>query len=395
MVSARLARAAQAVGGIRVEALRSAAGSPLHNLSSEVLATLVGISEDAAFVKDRDGRYRAINAAGARILARSVAEVVGHTDAELFAVSSAEKMMRRDRAIMEAATTVTYEDSAIVDGQPRWFRSTKGPTRDADGNVDGLWGISRDVTDERRERFARERLFVEDHEPRGDDDGTDAKLAHVERLASLGRLAAVVAHEIRNPLGVIRNAAALAKKRAVTSDGPALFDIIEEEVVRLNGLVEDLLDFARPSASAFSTKRIAPLVKDVLDRVLLGQTPEHVEVRLLGLDSPASAAVDERLFVRALVNVLQNAFEAMPTGGVLTIEIAVHERTARLTICDSGGGFTASAREHLFQPFFTTKATGTGLGLYVVKRIMDDHGGEASVASTEQGTTVSLRLPLV
>jgi PAS domain S-box-containing protein len=367
----------------------------MYALSTKVLAALIGASEDAAFVKDREGRYLAINPAGMKMLSRDLSAIVGQTDAAFFASATAEKIMRRDREIMDLAAARTYEDVAVLNGRTHWYRTTKGPVRRSDGAVDGLWGISRDITDERVNRLDRERMLVEQDGHLDQLTAIEEKLADVERLASLGRLAAVVAHEIRNPLGVIRNAASLARKGTPYSDGPRLFDIIEEEVGRLNSLVEDLLDFVRPSSIAFLATQLAPFVKEVLDRQRFGQAPNGISMRLLGFDSSANVAIDQRLFTRALINILDNAFQAMETGGSLIVEISIDTGVTTVRVTDSGPGFSESARTHLFQPFFTTKATGTGLGLYVVKRIMEDHGGQATVESDGRGTIVSLSLPLV
>ncbi len=362
--------------------------------SASTLAAVVAASEDAIFVKDTALRYVSINAAGARMVGRAAAEVIGSTDADLFAAPTAKKMIDRDQAIMKSSSVHTYEDTGVLDGRVRWYRSKKGPACGSDGTVLGLWGISRDITDERGNQFEREQLLVELRARLDELTTVESKLAQAERLATLGRLAAVLAHEIRNPLAVILNAASIARRNVVPTAEQSVFDIIEEEVARLNSLVADLLDFARPKSAVFSERPVGPLVKDVLDRVLALSSAKTIDAQLVGLDVPVSVAVDERLLVRALVNVLENACESIDTKGSLTVAITTGNGMASIRVSDTGRGLSEPARENLFQPFFTTKATGTGLGLYVVKRIVDDHGGHVVIVSDEHGTTVTLALPI-
>lgn len=362
---------------------------------SSTLEAAFGASEDAVFSKDRHGRYLSINPAGARMVGRSAADIVGRTDAEVFAGVTAQKMAARDRAIMDSGTVETYEDTGVLDGRTRWYRSTKGPRLGPDGTVDGLWGVSRDITDERTNRAEREQLALELQARLEELAATEAKLAHSERLASLGRLAAVLAHEIRNPLAVILNATAIARRNVIAQPGEAIFDIIEEEVATLNNLVTGLLDFARPSSAVLVPRELGDVVKSVVERVLVGHASKGLGVRVVGADVPTIARVDERLLIRALLNVVENACQAMEAGGVLTVTLTTGPGVARVSVVDTGGGLTELARKNLFQPFFTTKATGTGLGLYVVKRILDDHGGEIDVVSDEAGTSVTLALPIV
>jgi PAS domain S-box-containing protein len=220
------------------------------------------------------------------------------------------------------------------------------------------------------------------------------QLIHRERLAALGELSAVVAHEVRNPLGVIFNSLG-SLRRLVRPGGDAkmLFDIVEEEADRLNRIVGDLLDFARPS-----TPQVRP---ELLDRVV-----EDAVVSAVGTGSPIElareldpsvppVAMDARLVRQAVLNVAVNAVQAMPRGGRITIRTRRDGDDAVLEIEDTGVGIPEEVRERIFEPFFTTKASGTGLGLAVVKRIVEGHGGAVAVRSTPgTGTVFALRFPI-
>ncbi|MCC6527032.1 MAG: GAF domain-containing protein [Polyangiaceae bacterium] len=226
-----------------------------------------------------------------------------------------------------------------------------------------------------------------------------AQLVERERLAALGQLAAVVAHEVRNPLGAIFSALGPLKRQLrLEGESATLFAIVGQEAERLNRIVGDLLDFARPSAPT-----LRPLaLGDVLEHALaaaLGASPPAVRiVRVLDPALP-SLQGDEHLLHQAFLNLALNALQAMPDGGTLTVragtEVGPAGAVVRVEISDTGVGLDDDAKARLFEPFFTTKAAGTGLGLAVVKRIVEGHRGSIDVASeSRRGTTFTLRLPL-
>jgi signal transduction histidine kinase len=230
---------------------------------------------------------------------------------------------------------------------------------------------------------------------------TQAELVKHERLAALGELAAVMAHEVRNPLGVIFNSLTSLKrvlKPVGEKDLELLLQIIGEEADRLNRIVGDLLDFARPYEAQKKPISLEPIIGGAIDAAMAAvpNAPAKVVVQF-----PAELPrfqIDGHLVRQAFVNLVVNALQAMPTGGVVTVRALPEEREgqlwARIEVRDEGDGIPAETAERIFQPFFTTKATGTGLGLAVVKRIIDAHHGQVTVqARPEGGTTFTVRLP--
>ena len=221
------------------------------------------------------------------------------------------------------------------------------------------------------------------------------QLIHQERLAALGELSAVVAHEVRNPLGVIFNSlGALRRLLHPVGDAKMLLDIVGEEADRLNRIVGDLLDFARPSTPVFRPERIDRIVDEAV-QAALAQNPQGIALeRDLADDLPA-VPMDGRQVRQAVLNVAVNAVQAMPRGGRLTVRARQDGAALLLVIEDSGAGIPEEVRHRIFEPFFTTKASGTGLGLAVVKRILDGHGGRIDVQAREGGgTAFALRFPL-
>lgn len=236
-----------------------------------------------------------------------------------------------------------------------------------------------------------------------------AALLEQERLAALGALSASVAHEVRNPLGVIFNSlGSLRKLLKQEGNVGLLLGIIQEEADRLNAMVGDLLDFARPLRPTLTPVPLGPLVQDALEAART-RTPGAEEGRMpalpdsleLDLRIPPGLMLmaDARLLRQALVNLFLNALQAMPKGGVLSVhaeqQTGLGNPQVRVVVRDTGSGVPAEQRTSVFQPFFTTKATGTGLGLAVVRRIVEGHGGRINLLEREEcGAEFELLLPV-
>ncbi len=228
-----------------------------------------------------------------------------------------------------------------------------------------------------------------------------AQLVRRERLAALGELSALVAHEVRNPLGAIVNSVA-SLRRLVTEEGDAklLLNIVEEESDRLNRMVSDLLDFARPSQPQIRELPLETLVLGAVESSVRA-TPANAQVKVDTSVCPAAPVVkvDAQMFRQAVVNLVTNAFQVSKPGEVVTVRAFADTLRGApcvaVTVSDEGPGVPADLAERIFQPFFTTRAMGTGLGLAVVKRIAETHGAEVGVGSAPGGGAVfTLRFPL-
>jgi signal transduction histidine kinase len=227
-----------------------------------------------------------------------------------------------------------------------------------------------------------------------------AQQVQTERLAALGEMAAAVAHEVRNPLGVVVNAlAAVQRELDAGREVRPLLGIVGEEAERINHLVTDLLDFARPSQPELQTDtgHFATLAGGL--QGVLAVAPVPIQLQLDNRLEGVAVALDARLMRQVVVNLAENAVQSMPRGGRLHVVFdrdgSGAEAQARLEFRDSGQGIAPAALPRIFEPFFTTRAQGTGLGLPLVKRILEGHRGTVEVQSElGRGTTFILRWPL-
>ncbi|AKF06383.1 ATP-binding protein [Sandaracinus amylolyticus] len=231
---------------------------------------------------------------------------------------------------------------------------------------------------------------------------TQEELVRKEQLAAVGELSAVIAHEVRNPLAILKNAVSSLRRPTLTHvDRGVLLSILDEETDRLNRLVRDLLAYARPVAPKGSSVEVEPLVTRAFE-LACGGRREHTDVHLeLELDGAPSAVLgDAELLRHAIVNVMDNALQAMGPRGRLRVEATPTALDARpaisLAFTDTGEGMDTLVRAKALDPFFTTRPAGTGLGLAIVDRVVKNHGGTLSIESAPgAGTTVTLTLPAV
>jgi two-component system sensor histidine kinase HydH len=225
---------------------------------------------------------------------------------------------------------------------------------------------------------------------------TEEQLRRADRLSALGELSAGMAHEIRNPLGSIKGAAEILKGDFGPDDPKAEFvQILIRETDRLNGIVQEFLEFARPRPPALRMTEVNEVIESVL--LLIAQQARKAKVTVeKRLDASVGRRdLDGELLKQALLNLLLNALQAMPGGGTLTVESRVRDGTLDVSITDTGTGIDPADRRKLFSPFFTTKKDGTGLGLAITHRIIQNHRGTIDVDSAPgSGTTFTVRIPV-
>jgi len=222
------------------------------------------------------------------------------------------------------------------------------------------------------------------------------KLNQAQHLASLGEMVAAVSHEVRTPLGIISSTAELLKRKLNGKDSQdQLADVIVEEANRLNGIVTDFLNFARPA-----TPNLIPCnVASVLDKNLSFLAPEinshgyKIEKRFD--DQVPNIQADPGMLYRAFLNILVNAMQAMPEGGTIAIELENRPDAVAIAFSDGGKGIPSQVLDKIWDPFFTTRDKGSGLGLAIVRKIVEGHGGAVFIENgKDHGARVTVTLPV-
>jgi signal transduction histidine kinase len=223
---------------------------------------------------------------------------------------------------------------------------------------------------------------------------TQEKLAQQEKLAAIGKLAGTVGHELRNPLGVISNSIyyLAMKLPAIDEKIKKHLKIIQEESERANKIISDLLDFARAKPDESCLVNIPGLIKETLERA---QKPENIKVKTIFEIKLPEIRLDPRKMEQAFLNIIVNAFQAMPDGGELEISANRDKDVIKIAFKDTGSGISKENLQKLFEPLFSTKTKGIGLGLSIAKEIVESYKGKIEVESVVgSGSTFAIKLPI-
>ncbi len=258
------------------------------------------------------------------------------------------------------------------DGSHYWVDTTIVPFLDENGQPYQYIAVRYDISERKRSELA---------------------LRQQEALAQLGKMAAVVAHEVRNPLAGIRGAVQVIGRR-LPADSPegAVIDEIVSRIDTLNDIVQDLLLFARPRPVELAPITVRQLVDDSL--ALLMEDPRFSGIAIETAVDDTTVLADREQLKLVMINLVLNAMQAMPKQGTVRIAARSAGKVHELMVIDQGPGIPADVREHLFEPFFTTKNRGTGLGLATARRIVESHGGTIRLdCPPEGGTTAVVTLP--
>ena len=285
---------------------------------------------------------------------------------------------RRLKSTLDIGAKQVYEVEVMCrTGETRMVTVSVSPLCDSQGRIHGVLGIARDITETKK---------------------LEQQIRNSEKLASVGKLAAGVAHEINNPLGGILNCLYNFRKGALSPARQAEYvTSIEDGLHRVQKIVRQLLDFSQQHAPEFSPANI----NDVVDRVLV-LTEHTVAAKKIGLNRQLqqnlpALMVDRHMMEQVLMNLILNAIQATRDGGTITISTRAHDGNCEVIVEDTGCGIPAHVLPHIFDPFFTTKGTGegTGLGLSVSLGIVERHGGRILVDSeVGKGSVFTVCLPL-
>src|SRR5438105_4893470 len=323
---------------------------------------------------DRDHRITAFNGAAEEITGRSAPETIGRPWTAIFGDAVP---LPEIEAVIGGSPRASTRHEALLrrpDGTAVPVRLTFSALRSGEGARLGLIGACDDLSAIR---------------------AMEARMRQADRLATLGRMAANIAHEIRNPLASLTGAIEVLTSTAAAGDArERLSQIVVRESERLNQIITNFLEYARPAPLTLESVDVAEALEGVL--VLLEHHGASGGLKMVrAFSSPLVWRVDPQQFRQVLWNLCRNAVEAMPEGGELRVgATVVPGQRLEVWVADSGHGIAPDDLAHVFEPFFSTKPGGTGLGLSLVHRIVQEHGGEVDVRSTlGLGTTFTVTLP--
>lgn len=342
--------------------------------TKQYLENLLENANDVIYTLDIDQRFTYVN---------SKVEAWGYRKDDLLgrpylALLSRRHRGRRLKSTLDIGAKQVYEVEVVTRmGETRTVMVSVSPLQGTEGKILGVLGIARDMTETKK---------LEQH------------IRNSEKLASVGKLAAGVAHEINNPLGGILNCLYNLRKGAISPARQEEYWMsMEDGVRRVQKIVRQLLDFSQQHEPEFSQTDI----NQVVDRVLVLTNhifaPNGIVLETVLGQALPHLMVDRHMIEQVLMNLVLNAVHAMKNGGVLTIRTSVAEGICRIDVSDTGSGIPPAVLSRIFDPFFTTKSEGegTGLGLSVSLGIVERHGGKILVDSeVGKGTTFTLCLPL-
>jgi PAS domain S-box-containing protein len=348
--------------------------------SEERFRSFMQNSPHGVFLKDAEGRYVFMNRAGEHLCGRS--DWLGKTDDDLLPAPVAGKVRANDRAVLEAEAPRLYDLTMVTSQGPRTLQSVKFPLRDAAGRR-YIGSITMDVTAERE---------------------AVAALREADRRKD--QFIATLAHELRNPLAPIRAAVGILGREGVAEpDRSWSRDVIERQVAHMARLVDDLLDLARMTSGKLRLRKEPVTLAAVIESAVETSRPaiEAARHRLVVHAPAARAAIeaDRTRLAQVVSNLLDNAAKYTPPGGTIELHAEEAGGEAVLAVADNGRGFPPEMARQLFEPFTQWApgdqyVTGLGIGLSLVRGVMELHGGRASAVSDGpgKGSRFEVRLPL-
>ncbi|MCX8150181.1 MAG: PAS domain S-box protein [Candidatus Bathyarchaeota archaeon] len=303
------------------------------------------------------------------------------------------------KKIFDNNTEFDSHDYAFTDrdGNPRWVQLIATPIKDKDGNVIAALEASVDVTEkkllEKKLREYSENLEQLVEKRTEQLKQAEKALLKAERFAAIGETAAMVGHDLRNPLTAIKNAVYYlrAKQQSISAEQfQQMLSLIDKSIERADKIISDLLEYSREPKLQLSKYSVSAILKEALQQI---QIPPNITLQDLTSNDHVFT-VDKEKLSRVFINIIKNAVEAMPNGGTLQIKSTQNRQYIEVIFADTGIGIPEERLNNLFAPLVTSKAQGMGFGLAICKRFVEAHGGTITVKSKEnEGATFTITVP--
>jgi len=339
--------------------------------SEEKFRSFMETASDLMFITDTNGMFTYVNEAMLHVMGYAREEIVGLPFAEVLDRDNLEYAKIKRRQFVEWG-----EDIHQLVWETKTRRKIHGEMKatgiyDTDGRFQGIRGVFRDVTERK-------------------------KVEESQRLAELGKLSSDMAHEVRNQIAIIATRANIAIMRNVPNDDLQKdLKIITDQCEQVKDIVKRLLLFSKPSKGNFREVNLTEAVELVIQLVKDQFAKHNVAIDIESDGDLPAVRIDEKQIQEVFLNLLRNAFEAMPSGGRISVHTFLNGDMVQTDLTDNGSGISEADLAHIFDPFFTTKETGTGLGLSVCYGIVQAHRGMLKYTSkVGQGTTASVALPV-
>ncbi|MGE5707552.1 MAG: PAS domain S-box protein [Bacteroidota bacterium] len=368
--------------------------------SESKFRAIVENTTDSIFIKDLEGRYIMINRSGAALFGDAPEKIIGRRDLDFLAPESAERIRKQDLSILAAREVKTFEEELLLkDGSKHDFLSTKFPFILQGGRLLGLIGISRDITERKREEQEEARLREE-------------KIAALKQADTLkDQFLSIVSHELRTPINVVLGLGSVLDDEVAGPLTDRQHDYLKKMLGAAEGLlslVNDLLDMSRIQAGRFTITPRPMALQEVVEQVvenlrpLAGQKSQTLLdelTELTKLTNLPPVMADEQRIGQVLTNLINNSIKFTPAGGTIRVRARVEGQAIRVEVEDTGIGIAPEEIPKLFHRFSQlesgSKAKGFGLGLSIAKAIVEAHGGQIGVESEPgKGSTFWFTLPL-
>ena len=339
----------------------------LENYTQNILDSITNVF----ITLDKDLRLQSINKEGRDVLNLCDSNIGKDLRTVFDEYEEIEKVLRR--VIARNKKELNIETKCSSNKKNSMFKLYAYPLKNIVNKVEGVVVVLEDISEIRK---------------------LESQIRRAEKLSAVGELASGIAHEIRNPLGIIKTISQTINKDIQDNDIKEGIDIIIHEVDRANNVIKGLLDFAKPSIGQIEAQSIGQLIKNILLITYKYAQQHHVKINYHS-DEDMMVMIDEEKLKQAFVNIILNSIQAMPHGGNIYLEVTSKDGWVNISFKDEGVGIPPDKLEKIYEPFYTTKDTGTGLGLPITHRIIEEHKGYMEISSTVGiGTTIHIYLPI-